>query len=97
MYRYIVKRLFQGVVLLIMVTTLVFVVGRLTGLETGGATLLGILAASASYIAAPAAIRVALPDANPTLYLTASLAVTFPFNLTLGIPYCHAVARWLAS
>jgi len=71
--------------------------GHVTGLQVGGATLLGVLAASASYIAAPAAIRVALPDANPTLYLTASLAVTFPFNLTLGIPYCHAVARWLAS
>lgn len=69
--------------------------GRATGLELGGATLLGVLAASASYIAAPAAIRVSLPDANPTLYLTASLAITFPFNLTLGIPYCLAVARWL--
>ncbi|AOS44000.1 hypothetical protein Verru16b_01061 [Lacunisphaera limnophila] len=70
-------------------------VGQATGLGLGGATLLGVLAASASYIAAPAAIRVSLPDANPTLYLTASLAITFPFNLTLGIPYCHALARWL--
>lgn len=71
--------------------------GRFVGLEVGGSTLLGVLSASASYIAAPAAIRVSLPDANPTLYLTASLAVTFPFNLTLGIPYCHALARWLAA
>jgi uncharacterized protein len=69
--------------------------GQWTGLGLGGATLLGVLAASASYIAAPAAIRVSLPDANPTLYLTASLAITFPFNLTLGIPYCLALARWL--
>ena len=69
--------------------------GHLTGLSVGGATLLGVLAASASYIAAPAAIRVSIPEANPTLYLTASLAITFPFNLTLGIPYCLAVARWL--
>lgn len=70
--------------------------GHLAGLSTGTAAILGVLAASASYIAAPAAIRVALPAANPTYYLTASLAVTFPFNLTLGIPYCHAFANWLA-
>ncbi len=69
--------------------------GRACGLDLGGATLLGVLAASSSYIAAPAAIRVSLPDANPTLYLTASLAVTFPFNLTLGIPACYAFAQWL--
>lgn len=69
--------------------------GQWTGLGPGGATLLGVLAASASYIAAPAAIRVSLPDANPTLYLTAALAITFPFNLTIGIPYCLALARWL--
>jgi uncharacterized protein len=72
-------------------------VGRACGLELGGATLFGVLAASASYIAAPAAIRVSLPEANPTLYLTAALAITFPFNLTLGIPYCLEIARWLYS
>ncbi len=71
--------------------------GQHTGLGIGGATLLGVLAASASYIAAPAAIRVALPEANPTLYLTAALAITFPFNLTLGIPFCLALARHLFS
>ena len=69
--------------------------GKLTGLELGGATLLGVLAASASYIAAPAAIRMALPDANPTLYLTSSLAITFPFNITLGIPLYLEIARRL--
>ena len=47
---------------------------------------LGTLCASASYIAAPATIRLALPEANPSYYLTASLAITFPFNLTVGIP-----------
>ena len=57
--------------------------------------LLGVLAASASYIAAPAAVRLALPEANPTLSLTAALGVTFPFNLTLGIPLCDVLARWL--
>ena len=67
--------------------------GTLAGLSVGGATVLGILAASASYIAAPAAVRIALPEANPSLYLTASLAVTFPFNLAVGIPLAHAMAR----
>lgn len=69
--------------------------GRATGLSLGGATLLGVLSASASYIAAPAAIRLSLPAANPTLSLTAALAITFPFNLTLGIPYCLELARRL--
>lgn len=69
--------------------------GRVTGLSLGGAALLGVLSASASYIAAPAAIRLSLPAANPTLSLTAALAITFPFNLTLGIPYCLEIARRL--
>ena len=46
----------------------------------------GILAASASYIAAPAAVRLSLPKANPGFYLTASLGITFPFNLIVGLP-----------
>lgn len=71
--------------------------GKLAGLSLGGATLLGVLSASASYIAAPAAIRMSLPDANPTLSLTASLAVTFPFNITVGIPLCLAIARRVYS
>lgn len=71
--------------------------GKVAGLEVGGATLLGVLAASASYIAAPAAIRMSLPDANPTLYLTSSLAITFPFNIVLGIPIYYAIARRLYS
>ena len=55
------------------------------GLSVGGAAVLATLAASASYIAVPAAMRVALPEANPSIYLTLSLGVTFPFNLMLGI------------
>ncbi len=69
--------------------------GKLVGLELGGATLLGVLSASASYIAAPVAIRISLPEANPTLYLTSSLAITFPFNITLGIPIYLEIARHL--
>ena len=67
--------------------------GHLVGLSVGGATVLGAMASSASYIAAPAAVRIALPEANPSLYLAASLAVTFPFNLVLGIPLYHALAQ----
>lgn len=63
------------------------------GLSVGGTALMITLAASASYIAVPAAMRLALPDAKPSIYLTLSLGVTFPFNLTLGIP----LYVWLAS
>ncbi len=63
------------------------------GLSAGGVALMMVLSASASYIAVPAAMRVALPEANPSLYLTLSLGVTFPFNLTLGIPLYVAVAQ----
>jgi hypothetical protein len=69
--------------------------GWLIGLSVGGATLLAVLAGSASYIAAPAAMRIAVPDANPSLSLTASLGVTFPFNIFLGIPLYHAAAAAL--
>jgi hypothetical protein len=67
--------------------------GSWAGLSLGGATVLGTMAASASYIAAPAAVRVALPQANPSYYLTAALGITFPFNLTLGIPIYFAFSR----
>jgi len=70
-------------------------VGWLVGLNMGGATLLGVLAASGSYIAAPAAMRVAVPKANPALSLTAVLAITLPFNIAFGIPFYLMFARWL--
>ncbi len=60
--------------------------GLALGLSPGGSMLLAILAASASYIAAPAAIRIAVPEANPSLSLAAALGVTFPFNVLLGVP-----------
>tara|TARA_R110000787_G_scaffold6475_14_gene22717 strand:- start:18075 stop:19052 length:978 start_codon:yes stop_codon:yes gene_type:complete len=56
------------------------------GLPTGDMALLMVLAASASYIAVPAAMRLAMPKAKPSIYLTLSLGVTFPFNLAVGIP-----------
>ena len=67
--------------------------GKAAGLSTGGIAVMATLAASASYIAAPAAVRIALPTANPSLYITASLGVTFPFNITIGIPIYIALAQ----
>ena len=67
--------------------------GAAAGLSTGGVAVLATLAASASYIAAPAAVRIALPEADPALSISASLGITFPFNLTLGIP----LFVWMAT
>jgi len=67
--------------------------GSLAGLSVGGATMLGAMAASASYIAAPPAVRMTLPDANPTYYLTLALAITFPFNVLVGIPIYYKLAQ----
>lgn len=75
--------------------TLGLLAARAVGLSVGGATVLATLAASASYIAAPAAVRIAIPDANPTYYLTAALGVTFPFNVVFGIPLYWSMAQRL--
>ncbi|MBN8534008.1 MAG: sodium-dependent bicarbonate transport family permease [Rhizobiales bacterium] len=69
--------------------------GHAAGLSLGGAFVLGAICASASYIDAPAACRAALPEANPGIYLTASLAVTFPFNMLIGLPLYYRYASWL--
>lgn len=71
-------------------------VGLWAGMSVGGATVLGAMSASASYIAAPPAVRMTLPEANPTLSLTASLAITFPFNIVVGIPIYYQIAQWLS-
>jgi hypothetical protein len=65
----------------------------LLGIEPGNGMLLMVLAASASYIAVPAALRFAIPEARPALYIGLSLGVTFPFNILLGIPLYASVAR----
>ena len=72
--------------------TLGVIGGALSGLSVGGATILGVLCARASYIAAPAAVQIAIPEANPSLSITSSLAITFPFNLLIGIPLMKALA-----
>ncbi len=61
-------------------------------LALSSALLLMVLSASTSYIAVPATMRIALPEANPSVYLTLSLGVTFPFNLIIGIPLYLALA-----
>ena len=66
----------------------------LAGLSQGDATLLMVLAASASYIAVPAVVRYTIPEANPSLYFGLSLGLTFPLNILLGIPLYTGVARW---
>jgi hypothetical protein len=71
--------------------------GRLMGLSLGGTAVLATLAASASYIAVPAAMRLALPAANPSLSLTASLGISFPFNILIGIPLYLALAEQLIA
>lgn len=73
------------------------VLATILGLDPGSAAALGILAASASYIAVPAAMRMALPQADPGLYLALSLGITFPFNILLGIPLFGAMARWIGG
>lgn len=69
------------------------VLGWSLGLSVGGTAMLAVLAASASYIAVPAAMRISVPEANPTLSLAASLGVTFPFNVLIGIPLYYDLAK----
>lgn len=71
------------------------VLGSWAGLSVGGCTVLAAMAASASYIAAPPAVRVTLPEANPSYYLTAALAITFPFNVIIGIPLYFELSKYL--
>jgi len=72
-------------------------VGKLLGMPIGDLALLITLSASASYIAVPAAMRLALPEAKPSIYLTLSLGVTFPFNVTLGIPLYIYLAKLVSG
>ncbi len=95
--RYGVFLLAFGVLFPILSAIIGAVLGLTLGLSVGGTILLATLAASASYIAVPAAVRIALPEANPTLSLTASLGVTFPFNIIFGIPLYHKITNHLYS
>lgn len=82
-----------GLVMPVLHATMGVFLAQWAGLSVGGATLFALLCASASYIAAPAAIRLAIPEANPTFYLTGSLAIAFPFNVTIGLPLYLTIAQ----
>lgn len=84
-----------GVLFPVVNATAALLLARLLHLEAGNAFLLMVLAASASYIAAPAAIQHAIPRANPGIYIPLALAVTFPFNITIGLPLYWAIVRWI--
>jgi hypothetical protein len=71
--------------------------GHLAGLNLGGCTVLAAIVSSASYIAAPPAVRLTLPEANPTYSITAALAITFPFNIAFGIPIYFEMAKWVGA
>lgn len=73
------------------------IAGTVAGMTPGGAAVLGAMTGSASYIAAPAAVRIALPKASPGIYLTMALGITFPFNLAIGIPLLLAFAKFCAN
>lgn len=83
-----------GIIMPLIGAVMTTAICRGMGLSVGDSALLITLAASASYIAVPAAMRLALPKAQPSIYLTLSLGVTFPFNLTLGIPLYIMLAQW---
>lgn len=86
---------FFGLYMPLVGATIALVLARIIGLGQGDATLLAVLFASASYIAVPAAFRHALPQADPSKYVTLALGITFPFNVIVGIPLYYAVAGWL--
>ena len=86
-----------GILMPILHGALGVAMGHLAGLSVGGATVLGAMSASASYIAAPPAVRMTLPEANPTYSLTAALAITFPFNIVIGIPIYYQIAIWIGG
>ncbi len=75
-----------GIIMPLISSILGIFAGLISGLSLGGTFILACMAASSSYIAAPTAMRIAVPEANPTLYITASLGITFPFNIIIGLP-----------
>lgn len=91
------KLIVFGVGLPVVFGVLGAVLGTAAGLSIGGVTVMATMAASASYIAAPAAVRVGMPDADAGFALGAALGITFPFNLVIGIPLYAELASRLAS
>ena len=86
-----------GIVMPLVGASLALTLGSIVGLSVGDLTMLAVLAASASYIVVPAVVRYAIPEARPSRYFTMSLAVTFPFNIVLGIPLYYMVAQQVGA
>lgn len=86
-----------GIAVPLMFSVLAMFAGHFAGLDQGSLAVFITMVASASYIAAPAAVRMALPEANPAIYLTTSISITLPFNITVGIPLYFAMAKWMVS
>jgi uncharacterized protein len=91
--RYGLRLLAVGIVSPLLLALLGAALGKLLGLSTGGIAILATLAASASYIAAPTAMRMAVPQGNAGLSIAAALGITFPFNIVVGVP----LYTWLAQ
>jgi hypothetical protein len=86
-----------GTIVPVLHGTLAILLGAWAGLSVGGCTVIAAMAASASYIAAPPAVRITLPDANPSYYLTSALAITFPFNIIFGIPLYFEISKFFTG
>lgn len=86
-----------GIVMPLVGASIALGLGTLIGLSVGDLTTIAVLAASASYIVVPAVVRYAIPEARPARYFTMSLAVTFPFNIVLGIPLYYLAAQQLVG
>ena len=89
----------QNLILFALITpiissTLALIASVYFSLDSGNATLIMVLAASASYIAVPAVVKDAIPNANPAIYLGLSLGITFPFNIIIGIPIYNELAKY---
>lgn len=80
---------FFAIIMPLISAVITILLSNLFEFSIGDTLLFTVLAASASYIAAPAAVRIALPQANPAYYITMSLAITFPFNIIVGIPFYY--------
>lgn len=86
-----------GIFMPILAAIMAAITGRLLGFEVGNTMILSVLAASASYIAVPAALRIAMPNINLSLPITMSLAITFPFNIVIGLPLYLAISQYITG
>jgi hypothetical protein len=86
-----------GIYMPLIGATVGLTLSAMIGLDVGTGMLFTVLCASASYIAVPAAMRLALPQAKAAIYVPMSLAITFPFNIVIGIPLYYALAQYVLT